>query len=92
MSKRLHQRLIELSTSLATFDDDGELSFGEDSHLVIEALKELKMLRLENRRLRGLITEWADAERTEFELSNKECGCDQRYCTAARALRKAVGR
>lgn len=83
MSKRLHQRLNELSMSLATFDDDGELSFGEDSHLVIEALTELKILWQENRRLRRLITEWADA------YDNGEA---DEWHTAGDALRKAVGR
>jgi hypothetical protein len=44
-------------------------------------------------RLRSLITEWADADDSDFDpLVFDDCECDQRFCIAVRALREAVGR
>ena len=40
-------------------------------------------------RLRSLITAWADADDT---WEGGACDCDGEYCTAAQALRRAVGR
>ena len=40
-------------------------------------------------RLRALITEWADADDT---WEGGPCDCGGEYCSAAQALRKAVGR
>ena len=43
-------------------------------------------------RLRGLITEWADAEVADGFHDEPECGCGAPLCVASAALRKAVGR
>lgn len=64
----------------------------DNYELLSEALGEVTVLREEIERLRGLITEWADAEVADGFHDEPECGCGAPLCVASAALRKAVGR
>lgn len=57
-----------------------------------EAGEEIKRLRNEIDRLRALVNAWIDAESVDGWHDEPECGCGAPLCSAADALRKAVGR